>query len=79
MPLRALRVTSSSPLICMNWRSSGVAMLLATVSGLARGSSLAPKSRGNPRRGDHSQEDSIAEHAKDNHETVRTAVMTGRR
>ena len=29
--------TSSSPLICMNWRSSGVAMLLATVSGLAPG------------------------------------------
>ena len=30
-------VTTSSPLICMNWRSSGVAMLLAIVSGLAPG------------------------------------------
>ena len=30
-------VMSSSPLICMNCRSSGVAMLLATVSGEAPG------------------------------------------
>ena len=30
-------VTTSSPVICMNWRSSGVAMLLAIVSGLAPG------------------------------------------
>ena len=30
-------VTISRPVICMNWRSSGVAMLLAIVSGLAPG------------------------------------------
>ena len=30
-------VTSSSPVICMNCRSSGVAMLFAIVSGLAPG------------------------------------------
>ena len=30
-------VTTSSPVICMNWRSSGVAMLFAIVSGLAPG------------------------------------------
>jgi hypothetical protein len=36
-PWVLLDVTSSRPLICMNWRSRGVAMLLATVSGLAPG------------------------------------------
>ena len=36
-PWLLLEVTSSSPLICMNCRSSGVAMLLAIVSGLAPG------------------------------------------
>ena len=36
-PWVLLDVTSSSPLICMNCRSSGVAILLATVSGLAPG------------------------------------------
>ena len=37
LPCVLLLVTSSRPLICMNWRSKGVAMLLATVSGLAPG------------------------------------------
>ncbi len=36
-PCVLCEVTSSSPLICMNCRSSGVAMLFATVSGLAPG------------------------------------------
>ena len=36
-PWELLDVTSSSPAICMNCRSSGVAMLLAIVSGLAPG------------------------------------------
>ena len=36
-PCVLFEVTSSSPLICMNCRSSGVAMLLAIVSGLAPG------------------------------------------
>ena len=38
--LRALGGHQLEPLICMNWRSSGVAMLLATVSDLRPGSSL---------------------------------------
>ena len=37
VPLSALGSHQLQPLICMNWRSSGVAMLLATVSGLAPG------------------------------------------
>jgi len=36
-PCVLLDVTISSPLICMNCRSSGVAMLFATVSGEAPG------------------------------------------
>src|SRR5947209_830286 len=36
-PWELCDVTSSSPLICMNWRSSGVATLLAIVVGLAPG------------------------------------------
>ena len=36
-PCVLFEVTSSSPLICMNCRSSGVAMLFAIVSGLAPG------------------------------------------
>ncbi len=36
-PWVLLEVISSSPLICMNCRSSGVAMVFATVSGLAPG------------------------------------------
>ena len=36
-PCVLCEVTSSSPLICMKLRSSGVAMLFATVSGLAPG------------------------------------------
>ena len=36
-PWLLLEVISSRPLICMNCRSSGVAMSLATVSGLAPG------------------------------------------
>ena len=36
-PCVLCEVTNSSPLICMNCRSSGVAILLATVSGLAPG------------------------------------------
>ncbi len=36
-PWVLFEVIRSSPLICMNCRSSGVAMLLATVSGLAPG------------------------------------------
>ena len=36
-PCVLLLVTSSSPLICMNCRSSGVATLAAIVSGLAPG------------------------------------------
>src|SRR5690349_24971315 len=36
-PWRLADVTNSSPLICMNCRSSGVATVLAIVSGLAPG------------------------------------------
>src|SRR5687768_3483867 len=36
-PWVLLEVTSSSPLICMNWRSRGVATVLPIVSGLAPG------------------------------------------
>jgi hypothetical protein len=37
LPCVLFDVTSSRPGICMNWRSSGVAMLLAIVCGLAPG------------------------------------------
>src|SRR6185295_19987315 len=48
-PCVLFEVTSSSPLICMNCRSNGVAMLLATVSGLAPGYPPVPESPDNLR------------------------------
>ena len=77
-PACSCEVTSSSPWICMNCRSSGVAMLFATVSGLAPGiARLHLDDRIVHRRQVVHRQLQVASTPNRITETVSTAVMTG--
>jgi hypothetical protein len=63
----------------MNWRSSGVAMLLAIVSGSRRDNRPSPGSRIVDRRQIVYGELEVSHHPEEDHGKSQTAVITGRR